>query len=209
MPQLLAIAEYITKTRAICMVCGNPANHTQRLVGNRCPGAARRAGHLRGALPPLLRSHPGGRRGTEPAGRRPVRDGRRRRGAAMSDRATRSGARGQPARPGRVVPGRQPARGAGLWLLVAPAPRRRSRCGWPPKPPFYAMNLAIGVTMGSCCSSPCSSSRGRCRRRLRRADDVRLLRLPLPLSRRGSRGASTPTACGPTPASCPTPTSAG
>ncbi len=35
MPQLLAVAEYITKTRAICMVCGNPANHTQRLVGNR------------------------------------------------------------------------------------------------------------------------------------------------------------------------------
>ena len=35
MPQLLAIAEYITKTLAICMVCGNPANHTQRLVANR------------------------------------------------------------------------------------------------------------------------------------------------------------------------------
>jgi thymidine kinase len=34
MPQLLAIAEYITKTHAICMVCGNPANHTQRLVAN-------------------------------------------------------------------------------------------------------------------------------------------------------------------------------
>jgi thymidine kinase len=32
MPQLLAIAEYITKTLAICMVCGNPANRTQRLV---------------------------------------------------------------------------------------------------------------------------------------------------------------------------------
>jgi thymidine kinase len=32
MPQLLAVAEYITTTRAICMVCGNPANHTQRLV---------------------------------------------------------------------------------------------------------------------------------------------------------------------------------
>ena len=31
-PQLLAIAEYITKTLAICMVCGAPANHTQRLV---------------------------------------------------------------------------------------------------------------------------------------------------------------------------------
>ena len=34
MPQLLAVAEYITKTRAICMVCGNPANHTQRLVAS-------------------------------------------------------------------------------------------------------------------------------------------------------------------------------
>lgn len=32
MPQLLAIAEYITKTLAICVVCGDPANHTQRLV---------------------------------------------------------------------------------------------------------------------------------------------------------------------------------
>src|SRR5512139_329171 len=34
MPQLLAIAEYITKTLAICMVCGGPANHTQRLVAS-------------------------------------------------------------------------------------------------------------------------------------------------------------------------------
>jgi thymidine kinase len=34
MPQLLAIAEYITKTHAICMVCGSPANHTQRLVAS-------------------------------------------------------------------------------------------------------------------------------------------------------------------------------
>ncbi len=29
-PQLLAVAEYITKTHAICVVCGNPANHTYR-----------------------------------------------------------------------------------------------------------------------------------------------------------------------------------
>src|SRR6266849_3272235 len=29
-PQLLAIAEYITKTHAICMKCGQPANYTQR-----------------------------------------------------------------------------------------------------------------------------------------------------------------------------------
>ena len=34
MPQLLAIAEYITKTLAICVICGDPANHTQRLVPN-------------------------------------------------------------------------------------------------------------------------------------------------------------------------------
>jgi len=32
MPQLLAIAEYITKTLAICVRCGNPANRTQRLI---------------------------------------------------------------------------------------------------------------------------------------------------------------------------------
>lgn len=30
MPQLLAVAEYITKTLAICVVCGNPADKTQR-----------------------------------------------------------------------------------------------------------------------------------------------------------------------------------
>jgi len=30
MPQLLAIAEYITKTLAICVICGNPADRTQR-----------------------------------------------------------------------------------------------------------------------------------------------------------------------------------
>ena len=35
MPQLLATAEYITKTLAICMVCGGPANHTQRLVASK------------------------------------------------------------------------------------------------------------------------------------------------------------------------------
>ncbi len=31
-PQLLSIAEYITKTLAICVKCGNPANRTQRLI---------------------------------------------------------------------------------------------------------------------------------------------------------------------------------
>lgn len=34
-PELLAIAEYITKTHAICVVCGNPANFTQRTSKSR------------------------------------------------------------------------------------------------------------------------------------------------------------------------------
>lgn len=34
MPRLLAIAEEITKLLAICMRCGNPAVHTQRLVAS-------------------------------------------------------------------------------------------------------------------------------------------------------------------------------
>ncbi len=34
MPQLLAVAEYITKALAICVVCGAPANYTQRLIEN-------------------------------------------------------------------------------------------------------------------------------------------------------------------------------
>ncbi len=35
MPQLLAVAEYITKTLAICVRCGNPADKTQRKVNTR------------------------------------------------------------------------------------------------------------------------------------------------------------------------------
>jgi len=43
MPQLLAIAEYITKTLAICMVCGQPGEPRQRLVvsSDRCCSARR------------------------------------------------------------------------------------------------------------------------------------------------------------------------
>jgi thymidine kinase len=33
MPQILAVAEYVDKTLAICMQCGAPANRTQRLTG--------------------------------------------------------------------------------------------------------------------------------------------------------------------------------
>ena len=34
MPDLLVMAESITKTLAICMRCGAPAKHTQRLTGS-------------------------------------------------------------------------------------------------------------------------------------------------------------------------------
>ncbi len=34
-PQLLAISEYITKTLAICVVCGNPADKTQRITAQQ------------------------------------------------------------------------------------------------------------------------------------------------------------------------------
>jgi hypothetical protein len=55
MPQLLAIAEYITKTLAICVVCGAPANRTYR---KRSAAAACwwRRRSVRGTLPSLLTS---------------------------------------------------------------------------------------------------------------------------------------------------------
>ncbi len=35
MPQLMAVAEYVDKTLAVCMVCGAPANRSQRLVATQ------------------------------------------------------------------------------------------------------------------------------------------------------------------------------
>lgn len=35
MPELLAVAEYVTKALAICMVCGNPAGRSQRIVRDK------------------------------------------------------------------------------------------------------------------------------------------------------------------------------
>jgi len=31
-PRLMAVAEYVTKLHAVCMVCGGPAIHSQRLA---------------------------------------------------------------------------------------------------------------------------------------------------------------------------------
>ena len=39
MPHLMAIAEFVTKTHAICMVCGEPATRTQRLIDGEPAGA--------------------------------------------------------------------------------------------------------------------------------------------------------------------------
>ena len=33
-PQLMAVAEHVTKLQAVCMRCGAPANHSQRLVAD-------------------------------------------------------------------------------------------------------------------------------------------------------------------------------
>lgn len=33
LPHLMAVAEYVTKNLAICVVCGNPANRSQRIAG--------------------------------------------------------------------------------------------------------------------------------------------------------------------------------
>jgi len=35
MPLLMAIAEEVTKTRAVCIQCGSPATYTQRLIASR------------------------------------------------------------------------------------------------------------------------------------------------------------------------------
>jgi thymidine kinase len=35
MPQLMAVAEYVDKTLAVCMQCGAPANRSQRLVAEK------------------------------------------------------------------------------------------------------------------------------------------------------------------------------
>lgn len=34
MPMLMAVADTVTKLRAVCVVCGNPASRTQRLIAN-------------------------------------------------------------------------------------------------------------------------------------------------------------------------------
>ena len=89
MPQLLAIAEYITKTLAICVVCGNPANRSyrkKRRTGRVLVGGAdlyearcRRCFELgRRAVAPEEPPPPGGSDEVAPVPARPRRSRRRR-----------------------------------------------------------------------------------------------------------------------------------
>lgn len=52
-PQLMAVAEYVTKLHAVCVVCGAPANHSQRLA----PGAGRVLLGARDVYEPRCRRH--------------------------------------------------------------------------------------------------------------------------------------------------------
>ena len=82
MPQLLAIAEYITKTLRHLHGVRQPGQPHAAARGQPGARAARRAGHLRGPLPALLRSHAGRDGRAAAAGRRRAR--RRGRGQARS-----------------------------------------------------------------------------------------------------------------------------
>jgi thymidine kinase len=97
MPQLLAVAEFITKTLAICVVCGNPANRTYRKVrrgGRVVVGGAdvyearcRRCHQLgRRVRVPKLESQRGGSHDTDSSQPRP----RARRARARGTRAARA-----------------------------------------------------------------------------------------------------------------------
>ena len=178
MPQLLAVAEYITKTRAICMVCGNPANHTQRLVPEHRPRAARRHGHLRSALPPLLRSDAG----------QPPRAGARPAAEAAHD-AWSTLLRADPAGARRRVPDRQRPRRRSSSCAGCAAPHGARSSGRRASRRIYGLSLGIGVMLGLLILLKAylalrgdrhavgDWSRSFGTQRVRRADDVRLLRL--------------------------------
>jgi thymidine kinase len=67
----MAVAEYVTKLHAVCVVCGAPANHSQRLAGgtNRLVLGARETYEPRCRLcfEPALRPPPSLPPGAEPA----------------------------------------------------------------------------------------------------------------------------------------------
>ena len=55
MPQLLSVAEFITKTHAICVKCGSTANYSQRTSQFDRARRSRRKRQIRSALPQMFR----------------------------------------------------------------------------------------------------------------------------------------------------------
>lgn len=103
MPELLAVAEYITKTLAICVICGGPANRTyrkKRKTGRVVVGGAdlyearcRRCYELgRKAVAPAEVSTNGGSHASQKSRRRTKRPSQ---GSPASRRSSRSGRRGR------------------------------------------------------------------------------------------------------------------
>ena len=83
MPQLMAVAEYVDKTLAICMRCGAPGQPLAAPGARDRPGGGGRRRRVRGALPALLPPRRGEGR-VAPGGPHPARRGRRARAAARS-----------------------------------------------------------------------------------------------------------------------------
>ena len=129
MPQLLAIAEYITKTLAICMVCGVARQPHAAARGQQRARPRRRAGDLRGALPALLRSRRSGSRYDMAA------SGHAPDSAASADRARHRLLRRQP----------PPVRSSSSVSRACAG--RRCSSGPGARPPFYRLLLALGAVL--------------------------------------------------------------
>ena len=56
MPQLFSIAEFITKTHAICVKCGATANYSQRTFESERARRSRRKRQIRSPLPQMFRA---------------------------------------------------------------------------------------------------------------------------------------------------------
>ena len=187
------------------------------------PRAARRAGHLRGALPALLRSDAVGnpaeqtddRRSRSPSEKPPGRDRVDPARAACASTYSRAGLI-EPCRDfldrvwsgccrtccsllRRGLPGRQPARWLRSLPLLAAPTRRAADLAGAVQPPYYGLILSLGVVLGLLLirQSVCFMHPRSRAAALRRGDDVPLLRLRRAADARGSRAASTPTASGP------------